>query len=392
MDAVTVCLQKVIHHPHDPELQFELATLYFKEEQYAQAFTHFLRCTDCTRDPTLISECLLAGSKVMCKHGDRSSKEYGLILHSLSMGTKNPEPYYTKSLYHSWRGEWMECYTVTCLALSTLDSFEPTFRNTELFSYTGYTDLLYQKALSAYHRGKYDEAKGLYIKLSLLGVNVSYDHVPNVDIPHIRNDYNNSQIFQDVFVENVTCKMKNGTYLEIGANDYKHGNNTFLLEQKYDWKGVSIELIPEHVATFNRMRSNECICTDALQVDYSTLLSKYDFFREGIIDYLQLDIEPSNNTYEVLLKIPFDEYRFRVITYEHDHYVDATQTFRTKSREYLTSKGYVLVVGDITPDTSETRPFEDWWVHPDLVPEYRKFLWHDTTPVCGERYMDSVGM
>ena len=162
MDAVTVCLQKVIHHPHDPELQFELATLYFKEEQYAQSLTHFIRCTECTRDPTLISECLLSGSKVMCKQGDRSSKEYGLILHSLSIGTKNPEPYYTKSLYHSWRGEWMECYTVTCLALSTLDSFEPTFRNTELFSYNGYIDLICQKALSAYRKGKYDEAREIY--------------------------------------------------------------------------------------------------------------------------------------------------------------------------------------------------------------------------------------
>ena len=162
MDAVTVCLQKVIRHPHDPDLQFELATLYFNDEQYAQAFTHFLRCTDCTRDPTLISECLLSGSKVMCKHEDRSSKEYGLILHSLSMGPKNPEPYYVKSMYHSWRGEWIECYTVTCLALATLDSFEPTFRNQDFFQYYGYTDLLYQKALSAYHVGKYDETRRVY--------------------------------------------------------------------------------------------------------------------------------------------------------------------------------------------------------------------------------------
>jgi hypothetical protein len=83
---------------------------------------------------------------------------------------------------------------------------------------------------------------------------------------------------------------------------------------------------------------------------------------------LQLDIEPSANTYEALLSIPFDEYKFRVITYEHDHYVDVSESYRDKSREYLTKMGYQLVVTNVAEDDESA--FEDWWVHPDLVDEY----------------------
>jgi hypothetical protein len=54
-----------------------------------------------------------------------------------------------------------------------------------------------------------------------------------------------------------------------------------------------------------------------------------------------------------------------VITYEHDYYVDVSRSYREKSRKYLKDMGYELVVANICP--RENCPFEDWWVHPDLV-------------------------
>ena len=88
-------------------------------------------------------------------------------------------------------------------------------------------------------------------------------------------------------------------------------------------------------------------------------------FSSNIIDYLQLDIEPSKNTFEALLLIPFNKYKFRVITYEHDHYVDMSKIYREKSRRYLESVGYTLVFNDISPHSDCT--FEDWWVNKDLI-------------------------
>jgi len=63
--------------------------------------------------------------------------------------------------------------------------------------------------------------------------------------------------------------------------------------------------------------------------------------------------------------IAINKYKFAVITYEHDYYVDVTRSYREKSREFLKSQGYVLVVNDVSPEG--TSNFEDWWVHPDLV-------------------------
>jgi len=69
--------------------------------------------------------------------------------------------------------------------------------------------------------------------------------------------------------------------------------------------------------------------------------------------------------FEVLQKIPFHTHKFRVITFEHDHYADDTQSIKDKSRKYLQSFGYELVVSNVSPD--DYCDYEDWWVHPDLV-------------------------
>ena len=63
--------------------------------------------------------------------------------------------------------------------------------------------------------------------------------------------------------------------------------------------------------------------------------------------------------------IPFNDYKFRVITYEHDHYVDMKKIFREKSRNYLIGMGYTLVFNDIAAVQGSS--FEDWWVHKDLI-------------------------
>jgi hypothetical protein len=104
---------------------------------------------------------------------------------------------------------------------------------------------------------------------------------------------------------------------------------------------------------------------DALTANYDDLMGKVA--RNGVIDYLQLDCEPAKSTYDIMELIPFDKYKFAVITYEHDYFADATRLYRDKSRKFLESKGYKMAVNDISPDGISN--FEDWWYHPDLVDE-----------------------
>jgi hypothetical protein len=81
------------------------------------------------------------------------------------------------------------------------------------------------------------------------------------------------------------------------------------------------------------------------------------------IDYLQLDIDPSEQTLNCLKKIPLDEYRFSVITYETDLYQDSPD-FAEESREIFASYGYELVIKNVS---NQGNPFEDWYVDPNVV-------------------------
>jgi hypothetical protein len=168
-----------------------------------------------------------------------------------------------------------------------------------------------------------------------------------------------------MFVLAITGGKKNGSYLEIGSAGPYYGNNTALLEKNFSWNGVGIEYNKDFIPEYEANRSNPVLCVNALQVNYDEILSTLSKNEPGVIDYLQLDCEPSKVTYQIMERIPFDKYKFRVITYEHDDYVDMEKCYRYKSRQFLKSKGYVLVVNDVSPDGKSN--FEDWWVHPDLV-------------------------
>jgi len=168
---------------------------------------------------------------------------------------------------------------------------------------------------------------------------------------------------QDIFTLSVLNGKRNGTYLEIGSCYPFRGNNTFLLENQFGWNGVGIEYDEKYIADYRANRTNAVIHQDALTVDYDELLSKLAV--DGVVDYLQLDCDPPDITYAIMERIPFDKYKFAVITYEHDHYLDMSKTYRDKSRSFLESKGYKLLVSNISPD--DMTPFEDWWVHPDLI-------------------------
>jgi hypothetical protein len=176
-------------------------------------------------------------------------------------------------------------------------------------------------------------------------------------------DENYSEAFQDLFVLTILNGKTDGTYLEIGAGDPIYGNNTFLLEKKFNWKGISLDINENITAHYNTQRENKCFPKDATSINYPQFLSGLGY--KETIDYLQIDCDPPETTYNILLSLPLDSYRFAIITYEHDYYLDQTKSFQEKSTKYLESYGYIKVINNIAPDNH--RNYEDWWVHPELV-------------------------
>lgn len=372
----------------NPEKNYNLAVWYENQKQYAPAHSYYLRCAERSKNDLLTYKALIRCSFCYGFQGSRDATEKNILENALNFLPQRPDAYYFLSLFYERKQDWQNCYTYANLALqhSDKESIVPEYEGKHL--------LIYQKAVSAWWWGKSQESRNLFYELldnywndlsdpykksvenniSRLGLGpnsqsyVMYDKTQHSNLIYkfpgsslIENNY--SQVFQDMFVLSMTNGKRNGTFLEIGAADPFKGNNTALLEKQFSWTGVSLEYDEKFITNYRNNRSAKLLHQNALDIDYTELLQEN--FDGNIIDYLQLDIEPARNTYECMLKIPFDEYKFAVITYEHDYYVDVTRSYREKSREFLKSKGYVLVVNDISSDGVSS--FEDWWVHPDLV-------------------------
>ena len=80
------------------------------------------------------------------------------------------------------------------------------------------------------------------------------------------------------------------------------------------------------------------------------------------IDYLQIDCDDAS--YETLRRMPFGDYKFGIIHFEHDVYIK-NEKVREYSRNILKENGYQLIVPDVAINEKDSH--EDWWIHPDLV-------------------------
>jgi len=179
-----------------------------------------------------------------------------------------------------------------------------------------------------------------------------------------------SQAYQDIFVRIILKNKKQGIFLEIGGNHPSINNNTYVLEKNNNWKGLIVEYEKsfENLYIKNRKRSLYVI-RDARNVDYLKIFEIYNFPKN--IDYLQIDLEVDNkSTLELLFLLDkkiFNEYKFATVTFEHDIYRGDFFNTREISRNIFESRGYVLVFPDVKVMNDGYEPFEDWYVHPDLV-------------------------
>lgn len=183
----------------------------------------------------------------------------------------------------------------------------------------------------------------------------------------------NSTDYQESFVLSVLKEKHNGFYLELGSAWPKKENNTYLLETVYNWQGIGFEIDEELVKEYRSVRKNPVIQGDARKLDYRSILKEHDAPKQ--IDYLQMDLHPALSTLEALKQLPLDEYRFSVITYEHNRWWDEDlhKYIQEESQRILKEHGYFLVVENLL---DKVNPLEDWWIDPTVVPyeNYSKMI------------------
>ena len=178
-----------------------------------------------------------------------------------------------------------------------------------------------------------------------------------------RIEQNYSQSLQDIFTLSVLDGKKNGTYLEIGGDDGIGINNTYILESQYNWTGLAFEWLELGWNKYVSKRKNPCLRVDATKADYAKLFLDYKFPHQ--IDFLQVDIEPAQQTLDALKAIPHEEYRFSVICFETAIYMGQDMHVQQEQIDLLQSFGYVMIAKNVSNIGND--PFEDWWVDPIAV-------------------------
>jgi hypothetical protein len=372
-------------YPKNPEKMFALARQYDKMKQGAAAISFYIRTADIEEnDEFLQYQCMLYAGKCYERQGHRTHTVFGFYQHAVSLMLDRPEAYFLISQEYAKKEDWHNTLIYARHGLK----YSASISDDEILPDLDYTGSFTLQYLVAYANWKISgsvKAKLEFFDLKYnTELNDEYEekvttmlnqHTGYPDyIPYRKSDMakykfpfygldsieeNYSKHFQDMFVLSCHKGKRNGTYLEIGSGHPFTHNNTALLETKFNWKGISIDLNDSLSFQFGATRRNTVICMSALEVNYAELLEKHCF--DNVIDYLQVDID--DLSYEVLQKIPFDEYKFGVITFEHDAY--SGDELRRVSRKYLEEKGYKLVGKNIAYNL--TNEYEDWYVHPDII-------------------------
>lgn len=196
-----------------------------------------------------------------------------------------------------------------------------------------------------------------------------------------------SQLGQDLWVLEQTGYKRNGFFVEFGATDGVILSNSWLLEKEFGWNGICAEPNPKY---FEKLQNNRnCIVDDAciaaqsginvdfIMADEFGTMSNYkdtdlhaerrnayaevsepisletislnDFLIKNNapkeIDYLSIDTEGSE--YDILKSFPFDMWKIRHLTVEHNF-----GPTRGNIKNLLCSYGYTRIEAQ----------WDDWYV------------------------------
>ena len=74
--------------------------------------------------------------------------------------------------------------------------------------------------------------------------------VAHHDEPH------NSNAIEEAVVREFFADRDGGVFLDIGANHYKNGSNTYYLEKNLNWSGIAVDALDEFRANWEKNRPN----------------------------------------------------------------------------------------------------------------------------------------
>ena len=154
-------LETYIEAPHVPENSYSIGYEYELMGQTASAMGFYLKCAELTDDKMLAYECLLRKAICFKKQGERETHVKNTCYMAISVLPQRPEAYHLLSISHELCGEWHASYGWACAgeklaALSPMDSLQTAC------GYPGAYGLPFQKAVSLWQVGRFDESRELF--------------------------------------------------------------------------------------------------------------------------------------------------------------------------------------------------------------------------------------
>ena len=378
--------------PKNTQKLFALAKEYDRLEQGAMAVSLYLKTADISEDSILQYQCMIGIARSYQRQGNRQWTVKTGYMDAIALQPHRPEAHFFIAQFLETLHEWKAMLMHINLALEWYENGGRVSDELDIPGYDGFKALMYYQAVAIWQISGTQTGKHAFFNLKhRIDMPAPYDeytenYMNNIwypdTIPYMAEDFerfkflfngletittNHSKHFQDLFVLALYNGKKNGSYLEIGSGDPFVHNNTALLETKFNWKGISIDNSEALCYNFKENRNNTVICTDATELDFSNLFNLHCV--DPVIDYLQIDCDEAS--IQILENLPFDNYKFGVITFEHDSYRLGTD-IRDRARTLLKKHGYKLVVNDVA--FSPQHSYEDWYVHPDVVDVPKQFI------------------
>ena len=99
-------------------------------------------------------------------------------------------------------------------------------------------------------------------------------------------------------------------------------------------------------------------------------------------NYLSCDIEPAENTYNILKKIISSKIVFDFISFEHDKY-NIGDKYEKLSIEYLKNHNYKIAVNGVYSRNKKYKVYETWFIKNEInfkeisYPEWKKKFYKD---------------
>ena len=137
----------------------------------------------------------------------------------------------------------------------------------------------------------------------------------------LNHKLSNSHIYQDLFVLFCFDQKRKGVFLELTTNHEIESSNNKLLEDNFDWSGITFNPDFQRIKCSNKIHQGNKITNKSLNIKKQVHISLNDifinYFKSSPIDYFSLDVK--GRELDIFNNFNFKKYSPTIITIKYGY-------------------------------------------------------------------------